>query len=106
MPPLPLDDRPSRLRTRLQAPLIRLQDAQRRGIQRETTDESLYAEWQNRWAGRREELARRLSAIDSQLDSWAPKGVEFPCVDVITESNETGFGPCDETGLGPYFEID
>jgi hypothetical protein len=83
-----------------------LQAAQRRGIQRETTDESLYAEWQDRWAGRREELARRLSAIDSQLDSWAPKGLDSPRLAVITETNETEFEPCDETGLGPYFEID
>jgi hypothetical protein len=106
MPPLPLDARPSRLRTRLEASLIRLQAAQRRGIQRETTDESLYAEWQDRWAGRREELARRLTAIDSQLDSWAPKGLDSPRLAVITETNEAGFEPCDETGLGPYFEID
>jgi hypothetical protein len=106
MPPLPLDARPTRIRTRLEASLIRLQDTLRRGIQREATDESLYAEWQDRWAGRRDELARRLTAIDSQLDSWAPKGLDSPRLAVITESNETGFGPCDEAGLGPYFELD
>jgi hypothetical protein len=106
MPPLPLDARPSRIRTRLEASLIRLQAALRRGIQREATDESLYAEWQNRWAGRREELARRLTAIDSQLDSWAPNGPDAPHLAVIAESDATGFAPCDEAGFGPYIEID
>jgi len=106
MPPLPLDARPTRLRTRLEVSLIRLQAALRRGIQREATDESLYAEWQDRWAGRRDELARRLTAIDSQLDSWAPNRLDSPRLAVITEANETGLGPCDETGLGPYFELD
>ncbi|HEV8071461.1 MAG TPA: hypothetical protein VGP76_27345 [Planctomycetaceae bacterium] len=106
MPPLPLDARPTRLRTRLEASLIRLQAALRRGTQREATDESLYAEWHDRWAGRREELARRLTAIDSQLDSWAPKGLDSPRLAVITEASETEFETCDETGLGPYFELD
>ncbi len=106
MPPLPLDARPSRIRTRLEASLIRLQAALRRGIQREKTDETLYAEWQTRWAGRRDELSRRLTAIDSQLNSWAPNERIAPRLAVIDEMDETTGSFCDETGCGPYIEID
>jgi hypothetical protein len=106
MPSIPLDARPSRIRTRLEASLIRLQAALHRDIQREAIDETLYAQWQSRWAGRREELARRLAAIDSQLDSWAPKGLDAPRLAVIAEADETGFGPIDETAFGPFLEID
>jgi hypothetical protein len=93
MPPIPLDARPSRLRTRLEASLIRLQAALRRGIQREATNESLYDQWQSRWSGRREELSRRLTAIDNQLDSWSPKPLAAPRLAVIAEADETGAGP-------------
>jgi hypothetical protein len=96
MPPLPLDARPTRIRTRLEASLIRLQTALRRGIQREVTNETLYVQWQHRWEDRRDELARRLTAIDSQLDSWAPKTLSAPRLAVIVEADETGFGPCIE----------
>ena len=106
MPPLPLDARPTRIRTRLEASLIRLQTALRRGIQREATDESLYAEWQNRLAGRREELAQRLTAIDSQLDSWAPTAIDAPRLAVISEMDEAGFGMSDEVDFGPFIVID
>jgi hypothetical protein len=97
MPPLPLDARPTRIRTRLEASLIRLQAALRKGIQREENDETLYMQWQHRWEGRRDELARRLTAIDSQLDDWAPKALSAPRLSVIAET--------DETGLGPYVEV-
>jgi hypothetical protein len=97
MPPLPLDARPTRIRTRLEASLIRLQAALRRGIQREETDETLYTQWQHRWEGRRDELARRLTAIDSQLDDWAPETPAAPRLSVITEA--------DETELGPYIQV-
>jgi hypothetical protein len=90
MPPLPLDARPTRIRTRLEASLIRLQAALRRGIQREEHDETLYDQWQHRWEGRRDELARRLTAIDNQLDSWAPSA---PRLAVIVEADETGVDP-------------
>jgi hypothetical protein len=83
-----------------------LRSALRRDIQRDKTDDTLYAEWQNRWAGRREELARRLTAIDSQLDSWDAEGADAPRLALLADVDETGFGPCDEAGFGPYFEID
>ena len=98
MPPLPLDARPNRIRTRLEASLIRLQAALRKGIQREENDETLYTQWQHRWEGRRDELSRRLSAIDNQLDSWAPKAPAAPRLAVIVEADETGFGPAIELG--------
>jgi hypothetical protein len=98
MSSLPLDARPSRLRTRLEASLIRLQAAVRRGIQREATNDALYAQWQDRWASRREDLARRLAAIDSQLDSWAPSELSAPRLALMAEA--------DETGPVPSIEID
>ena len=106
MPPIPLDAQPTRIRTRLEASLIRLQAALRRGIQREATDETLYTEWQNRMAGRREELAQRLTAIDSQLDSWAPTAIDAPRLAVISEADETGFGDYDDADFGTFLDID
>ena len=106
MPPLPLDARSSRIRTRLEASLIRLQAALRRGVQREATDEALYTEWQKRWAGRREQLSQRLTAIDDQLESWSAGAPNAPRLAVIEEHEDAAFGPCDETGFGPYIEID
>ena len=106
MPTIPLDARPSRLRTRLESSLIRLQSVLRRGIQRETTNDTLYAQWQSRWEGRREELARRLSAIDSQLDSWTAPATAAPRLAVIAENEDPIFGFCDESGFGPCIEID
>jgi uncharacterized protein YukE len=88
MPNLPSEPRTSRLRTRLEASLIRLQTALRPGVEREDNSETLYDEWQNRWASRREELSRRLSAIDSQLDSWAQKGSDAPRLAVLGEDDE------------------
>lgn len=88
MPNLPSEPRTSRLRTRLEVSLIRLQAAVCRGVGREDTTETLYDQWQNRWAGRRDELSRRLSAIDSQLDSWAQKGSDTPRLAVLDEEDE------------------
>lgn len=88
MPTLPSEPRTSRLRTRLEVSLLRLQAAVRRGIGREETSETLYDQWQNRWAGRRDELARRLSAIDSQLDSWAQKSSDAPRLAVLGDEDE------------------
>jgi hypothetical protein len=83
-----------------------LQAALRRGIQRDKTDETLYTEWQSRWSGRREELARRLTAIDSQLDSLEASDPDTPRLALLPETDDTAFSPCDEAGFGPYFEID
>ena len=106
MPTIPLDARPTRLRTRLEDSLIRLQTVLRRGIQREADDETLYAQWQSRWAGRREELSRRLTAIDSQLESWAPESRSTPRLAVLGDCEETAmFGFCDESGFGPLVEV-
>jgi hypothetical protein len=106
MPTIPLDARPSQFRTRLESSLIRLQTVLRRGIQRETTNDTLYAQWQSRWEGRREELAKRLSAIDSQLDSWTATATSAPRLAVIAENEDPIFGLCDESGCGPCIEID
>lgn len=106
MPTIPLDARPTRMRTRLEDSLIRLQTVLRRGIQREQTDESLYAQWQTRWADRREELARRLTAIDSQLESWEPESRCVPRLAVVSDCEESMlFGFCDESGFGPCIEV-
>ncbi len=106
MPTIPLDARPTRLRSRLEDSLIRLQTLLRRGIQREADDETLYAQWQSRWAGRREELSRRLTAIDSQLESWAPESRSTPRLALLDDCEEMAmFGFCDESGFGPLVEV-
>ena len=88
MPNLSSEPKTSRLRTRFEVSLIRLQAAVRHGIGREDTSETLYDQWQNRWAGRRDELARRLSAIDSQLDSSEQKCSDAPRLAVLGDEDE------------------
>jgi hypothetical protein len=34
----------------------------------------MFAEWQSRWASRREQIVRRLEVIDSQLEALASPG--------------------------------
>jgi hypothetical protein len=48
----------------------------------------MFTEWQNRWASRREDIVRRLEAIDSQLDVWQPTNVGTPRLAVVEESEE------------------
>jgi hypothetical protein len=50
--------------------------------------DSMFAQWQNRWASRREDLVRRLEAIDSQLDIWQPSDEETPRFAVVGASEE------------------
>jgi hypothetical protein len=48
----------------------------------------MFTEWQSRWASRRDDIVRRLEAIDSQLDVWQPSNVETPRLAVVGESDE------------------
>lgn len=52
--------------------------------------ESMYSQWQNRWAGRREDIVRRLEAIDSQLDVWQPSDETTPRLAVVGASEDNG----------------
>jgi len=48
----------------------------------------MFAEWQGRWASRRDDIVRRLEAIDSQLDVWQPSHVATPRLAVVNASEE------------------
>jgi hypothetical protein len=52
--------------------------------------DSMYSQWQNRCAGRREDIVRRLEAIDSQLDVWQPSDETTPRLAVVGVSEDSG----------------
>lgn len=66
------EGRTFRIRTRLETALARLNGSLRASARRGEEMESMFTQWQNRWAGHRDDLVRRLEAIDSQLDVWQP----------------------------------
>ncbi len=72
MPSSPCDDVPCRSRPRLEASLLRLHRDVFNNVERNLAMDSMFAEWHGRWSGRREELIRRLEAIDTQLEGWLP----------------------------------
>ena len=88
MPRCQCDDRPVRLRTRLETSLVRLHHALRNRARHDEALDSMFTEWQCRWASRRDDIVRRLEAIDSQLDVWQPSSVGSPRLAVIGESEE------------------
>ncbi len=55
----------------------------------------MFAQWQSRWANRRDDIVRRLEAIDSQLDVWRPSD-ETPRLAVVSASEEVGTGLADQ----------
>ena len=68
MPSCPCDEQSPQNRTRVEASLLKLYRAVERKPGHDETVDSLFAQWQNRWASQRNEIVRRLEAIDSQLD--------------------------------------
>jgi len=88
MPFCPCDDRPSRARTRLETSLLQLDRALRENARAGDAVDSMFLEWQSRWANRRGEIVRRLEAIDSQLDGFAssnPAALRLAVVGVAEE---------------------
>jgi hypothetical protein len=90
----PCDEKTSRIRTRLETALVRLNGSLRTTAQRGEAMDSMFNQWQNRWSSRREDIVRRLEAIDSQLDVWKPSGNATPRFAVVSAAEEAG------TGLG------
>lgn len=93
MPFCPCDDRPSRVPTRLETALARLNRALRNGARQGEAMESMFAQWQSRWSSRRDDIVRRLEAIDSQLDVWQPASDATPRFAVVSASEEPATGP-------------
>jgi hypothetical protein len=77
------DERPSRVPTRLEAALARLDRNLRKSVRHNEALESMFTEWQSRWATRRDDIVRRLEAIDSQLNVWRPSGETTPRFAVV-----------------------
>ena len=50
----------------------------------------MYSQWQNRCAGRRDDIVRRLEAIDSQLDVWQPAEDSTPRLALVGTAEEGG----------------
>ena len=82
------DARPSRVPTRLEAALARLDRSVRKSVRHNEAMESMFTEWQSRWATRRDDIVRRLEAIDSQLNVWRPAGETTPRFAVVRAVEE------------------
>ena len=50
--------------------------------------ESMFSQWQNRWSGRRDDIVRRLEAIDSQLDVWQSTRDASPRFSVVGAADD------------------
>lgn len=77
-------------RTRLESALIRLESRLRSSTRRGKAMESMYSQWQNRCASRRDDIVRRLEAIDSQMEVWQPAESATPRLAVIGAAEEAG----------------
>jgi len=84
------DEQTPQSRTRLESALLRLESRLRSSSRRGKAMESMYSQWQNRWASRRDDIVRRLEAIDSQLDVWQPSNETTPRLAVVGASEEAG----------------
>jgi len=84
------DEQTPRSRTRLESALIRLESRLRSSARRGKAMESMYSQWQNRCAGRRDDIVRRLEAIDSQLDVWQPAEDSTPRLALVGAAEEGG----------------
>ncbi len=84
------DEQTPRNRTRLESALIRLESRLRSSARRGKAMESMYSEWQSHCANRRDDIVRRLEAIDTQLDVWQPASEATPRLAVVGSSEETG----------------
>ena len=84
----PRADRQPQPPTRLENSLARLHRALQSHARLGEKIDSLFGEWQSRWAGRRDEIVRRLEAIDSHLDTWLPPNAP-PRLAVVTAVDET-----------------
>jgi hypothetical protein len=82
------DERPSRVPTRLEAALARLDRNLRKSVRHSEALESMFTEWQSRWATRRDDIVRRLEAIDSQLNVWRPSSETTPRFAVVSAVEE------------------
>jgi hypothetical protein len=82
------DEQTPRSRTRLESALIRLESRLRSSARRGKAMESMYSQWQNRCANHRDDIVRRLEAIDTQLDVWQPAGEAPPRLAVVGSSDE------------------
>jgi hypothetical protein len=84
------DEQTPRNRTRLESALIRLESRLRSSARRGKAMESMYSQWQNRCANHRDDIVRRLEAIDTQLDVWKPSSETAPRLAVVRASEEAG----------------
>jgi hypothetical protein len=84
------DERPSRIPSRLEAALARLDRNVRKSVRHNEAMESMFTEWQSRWATRRDDIVRRLEAIDSQLNVWRPSSETTPRFAVVSAVEEGG----------------
>ena len=71
MPAFEVEERGSTdsLRSRLGSSLIRIHSGLAQTRQKEEHVEDLFQKWQEKWASRRAQIARRLELIETQLDT-------------------------------------
>jgi hypothetical protein len=88
MSPGPRDDRRAQFRSRFEASLLRLERHSTADACPIEMGDSTYAQWQSRWANRRNEIVRRLEAIDSQLATLIPDNSPLPRLSVVGRVDE------------------
>jgi hypothetical protein len=92
MPLCSCGDQSSRVRSRLEIALARLDGSLRNSARHGEAMESMFSQWQNRWSGRRDDIVRRLEAIDSQLDVWQSTRVAAPRFSVVGAADDARSG--------------
>jgi septation ring formation regulator EzrA len=63
--------------------LVRLHRNLERNRNEEARVESLYVSWQEKWSNRRDQIARRLALIETQLDQLAEQTERPPRLAVV-----------------------
>ena len=86
------------VRSRIGQSLIRLQRNLEQTRHEEDQVESMFNTWQEKWSNRRDQIARRLELIETQLESLAGDADDSPRLAVV------GVPPdADEmTSMGPF----
>jgi hypothetical protein len=89
MPFCACDEQPSRVPTRFEAALARIERNLRTNARHGEAMDSMFTQWQSRWSNRRDDIIRRLEAIDSQLNVWRPSVDSTPRFAVVSPMEET-----------------
>lgn len=89
------------MKSRLSESLLRLQQNLEQTRESESQTEGQFQAWQDRWAERREQIARRLELIDMQFESLVSRRVSRPNLSLIGAGEGTPAGHAPATAEVP-----